>query len=139
MIQRVLKYNYIIYWPIVLGPVRLRHQYRTCNCILLFFQYYKNSCGTNLGTFCALSYIFLWALDSTYLSQGQDILNLSMCERMNIERISQSISILEKQMDISNSTPAKVLDYEVDNVSEKICRIIHSYTDYVNRVIWKKY
>ena len=58
---------------------------------------------------------------------------------MNIERISQSISILEKQIDISNSTPAKVLDYEVDNVSEKICRIIHSYTDYVNRVIWKKY
>ena len=58
---------------------------------------------------------------------------------MNIERISQSISILEKQIDISNSTPAKVLDYEVNNVSEKICRIIHSYTDYVNRVIWKKY
>ena len=58
---------------------------------------------------------------------------------MNVERISQSISILEKQIDISNSTPAKVLDYEVDNVSEKICRIIHSYTDYVNRVIWKKY
>ncbi len=58
---------------------------------------------------------------------------------MNIERISQSISILEKQIDISNSTPAKVLDYEVGNVSEKICRIIHSYTDYVNRVIWKKY
>ena len=58
---------------------------------------------------------------------------------MNIERISQSISILEKQMDISNSSPAKVSDYEVDNVSEKICRIIHSYTDYVNRVIWKKY
>ena len=57
---------------------------------------------------------------------------------MNIERISQSISILEKQMDISNSSPAKVSDYEVDNVSEKICRIIHSYTDYVNRVIWKK-
>ena len=58
---------------------------------------------------------------------------------MNIERISQSISILEKQMDISNSSPAKVSDYEVDNVSEKICRIIHGYTDYVNRVIWKKY
>ena len=58
---------------------------------------------------------------------------------MNVERISQSISILEKQIDISNSTLAKVLDYEVDNVSEKICRIIHSYTDYVNRVIWKKY
>ncbi len=58
---------------------------------------------------------------------------------MNIERILQSISILEEQCKGSKRTLNEVSDYEVENVSEKICRIIHSYTDYVNRVIWKKY
>ena len=58
---------------------------------------------------------------------------------MNLERIFQSILILENQDEGSKRTLCEVSDYDVDNVSEKICRIIHSYTDYVNRVIWKKY
>ena len=58
---------------------------------------------------------------------------------LNLERIMQGINILESQLRGPNSNLNPVLDYQVPNVSEKIVRILHSYTDYVNRVTWKKY
>lgn len=51
------------------------------------------------------------------------------------ERILQGIEVLEKQ---GKSTLRQVYDYSMPNVSEKILRIILSYTDYVNRVVWGK-
>ena len=32
-----------------------------------------------------------------------------------------------------------VYDYSMPNVSQKVVKLIHSYTDYINRVVWKKY
>lgn len=57
---------------------------------------------------------------------------------MNTERILQAISILENQSRGNLRLINKVNDYIAPNVSEKVLRTIISYTDYVNRVIWKK-
>ncbi len=54
-------------------------------------------------------------------------------------RVFQALKILETQKRQSNRTLRLVADYEVPNVSEKIIRIIQSYIDFVNRVVWKKY
>ncbi|MCS6734032.1 non-hydrolyzing UDP-N-acetylglucosamine 2-epimerase [Proteus terrae] len=57
---------------------------------------------------------------------------------MNEERILQAISILENQPRGNSRLIKKVNDYIAPNVSEKVLRTIISYTDYINRVIWKK-
>ena len=55
------------------------------------------------------------------------------------ERIIQSLAIIDNQPREEKRLMRQVSDYSMPNVSDKIVRIIHSYTDYVNRVIWKKY
>jgi UDP-N-acetylglucosamine 2-epimerase (non-hydrolysing) len=49
-----------------------------------------------------------------------------------------ALSVLEKQGRGDQRTLLPVHDYDVPNVSEKIARIILSYTHYVNRVVWQK-
>lgn len=49
------------------------------------------------------------------------------------ERIIQALQVLETQ---TTETLRPVADYSIPNVSEKVLRIILSYTDYVNRVVW---
>ena len=58
---------------------------------------------------------------------------------LNVDRILQGIKIVESQGRGTTRSLKIVSDYAVDNVSEKIPRIILSYIDYVNRVVWKKY
>ena len=58
---------------------------------------------------------------------------------MNVERILQAIEILDYQPRGQHRLINKVQDYIAPNVSEKVLRAIISYTDYVNRVVWKKY
>jgi UDP-N-acetylglucosamine 2-epimerase (non-hydrolysing) len=58
---------------------------------------------------------------------------------LEVERIRQALAIFEKQPRGADRTLRQVADYSMPNVSDKVLRIIHSYTDYVNRVVWKKY
>ncbi|MBL0946730.1 UDP-N-acetylglucosamine 2-epimerase (non-hydrolyzing) [Brevundimonas sp.] len=57
---------------------------------------------------------------------------------MNPDRVFQGLEILESQPRGDDRLLHVVRDYDVDNVSEKVVRIIVSYTDFVNRVVWRK-
>jgi UDP-N-acetyl-L-fucosamine synthase len=57
---------------------------------------------------------------------------------LNPERILQGLIQLQYQKVGSKRDFRLVADYSMPNVSEKIVRIIMSYTDYINRVVWKK-
>lgn len=54
------------------------------------------------------------------------------------ERIMQGLRILEDQPRGEERLLRRVADYSMPNVSDKVLRIIQSYTDYVNRVVWRK-
>lgn len=58
---------------------------------------------------------------------------------LNVERVRQALAVLESQPRGEARILRPVSDYTVPNVSKKVVRIIHSYSDYVNRVVWKKY
>lgn len=58
---------------------------------------------------------------------------------LKAERILQGLAILEGQSRGEERLLRLVEDYSMPNVSEKVVRIIMSYTDYVNRVIWKQF
>jgi UDP-N-acetylglucosamine 2-epimerase len=58
---------------------------------------------------------------------------------LEIDRVRQGLDILNSQLRDLDRSLRLVADYSMPNVSGKVIRIIHSYTDYVNRVVWKKY
>ncbi|MFC6267727.1 non-hydrolyzing UDP-N-acetylglucosamine 2-epimerase [Frigoriflavimonas asaccharolytica] len=55
------------------------------------------------------------------------------------ERILQGLAQLQQQKIGAERNYRQVADYSMPNVSEKVVRIILSYTDYVNRVVWSKF
>nr|WP_288936049.1 UDP-N-acetylglucosamine 2-epimerase (non-hydrolyzing) [uncultured Allomuricauda sp.] len=57
---------------------------------------------------------------------------------LNPERILQGLTALEVQERNPERNFREVSDYSMPNVSEKVVRIIISYVDYINRVVWSK-
>jgi UDP-N-acetyl-L-fucosamine synthase len=55
------------------------------------------------------------------------------------QRVLQALRILETQPRGDDRVLRQVADYSVPNVSDKVLRIILSYTDYVRRTVWKEY
>lgn len=57
---------------------------------------------------------------------------------LNKSRVIEAIEVVTKQHDRTNRPMKIVADYDVDNVSKKVLRIILSYTDYINRTVWHR-
>lgn len=61
-----------------------------------------------------------------------------MMTGLELDRVLQGLQILESQLRDDNRLLRLVADYSMPNVSDKVVRIVLSYTDYVNRVVWSK-
>ena len=111
-----------------------------------FFDYIKLQCEA----ICTLS-------DSGTITEESSILNFPalnlrevherpegfeegavMMVGINFDRIVQAINILKLQKKSQYREMNIVKDYDIPNVSLKVVRIIQSYTDFVNRKVWKK-
>ena len=57
---------------------------------------------------------------------------------LEVDRVQQGLAILAGQARGAQRDLRQVADYSMPNVSAKVLRILHSYTDYVNRVVWRK-
>lgn len=62
-----------------------------------------------------------------------------MLTGLNVDRIFMGLDVLSRQPRGPDRLLRLVKDYDTDNVSHKVLRIILSYTDYVNRVVWHRH
>ena len=69
--------------------------------------------------------------------EGMDEGTLIMCG-LKKERVLEAIAVVRSHL-VEGMRPFRIVhDYDVENVSKKVLRIILSYTDYVNRTVWHK-
>jgi len=111
-----------------------------------FFDYnhlQKNSLLTlsDSGTISEESSILgFWALNIRQAHERPEAMEEATCIMTGVstDRILQSIE-LSFQQQKNGLKLRQVADYSMPNVSDKVVRIILSYTDYINRVVWRKY
>lgn len=70
--------------------------------------------------------------------EGMDEGTLIMCG-LKADRVLESIAVVSRQHTDKKHQFRMVPDYEPNNVSKKVLRIILSYTDYVNRTVWNRF
>ena len=73
------------------------------------------------------------ALCAEMVSRG----TLIMCG-LSKDTVVESINIVTSQFTRGSRTFKIIRDYDTDNVSKKVLRIVMSYTGYVNRTVWHK-
>jgi UDP-N-acetylglucosamine 2-epimerase len=111
-----------------------------------FYDYVK----LQLNAFCVVSDSGTITEESTILNvpavtirqaherpEGMDEGTLIMCG-LKAERVLESVAVVTQQHSAAERKFRLVGDYDVDNVSKKVLRIILSYTDYINRTVWRK-
>ena len=69
--------------------------------------------------------------------EGMDEGTLIMCG-LKAERVLESVAVVTGQHSAAERRFRMVPDYDTDNVSKKVLRIVLSYTDYINRTVWHK-
>lgn len=112
-----------------------------------FFDYVK----LQMNAFCVISDSGTITEESSILNfpavtirqaherpEGMDEGTLIMCG-LRSDRVIESINIVTAHYSKNKRQFKLVKDYDADNVSKKVLRIIMSYTDYVNRTVWHKY
>jgi UDP-N-acetylglucosamine 2-epimerase (non-hydrolysing) len=111
-----------------------------------FFEYVK----LQMNAFCVVS-------DSGTITEESSILNFPavtirqaherpegmdegtlIMSGLKAERVIESINIVTSNYSINVRCFKLIQDYDTDNVSKKVLRIILSYTDYINRTVWYK-
>ena len=55
------------------------------------------------------------------------------------DRVMQALALIASQPRGNDRSFRRVADYSMPNVADKVVRIIHSYTDYIRRTVWKAY
>jgi UDP-N-acetylglucosamine 2-epimerase (non-hydrolysing) len=111
-----------------------------------FFDYVK----LQLGAFCVVSDSGTITEESSILDfsavtirqaherpEGMDVGTLIMCG-LKAPRVLEAIEVVTSQHAAGERRFPLVPDYDVDNVSGKVLRIILSYIEYVNRTVWQK-